>query len=146
MKEPRTCYKCSTTTLPSFFREDPDHNLQLWCRDCRRAALKLKAKKVRPKQLETMRKHNWDKSGILNLEGKPFTQDDYDKNFQLQNGLCKICKKPQAAFARALAADHNHTTGVFRGLLCNNCNTSIGLLNDNPNVAASLASYLLNSK
>lgn len=42
--------------------------------------------------------------------------------------LCECCGKPPGT--KALAIDHCHTTGVFRGWLCMNCNTSIGKLGD----------------
>lgn len=38
--------------------------------------------------------------------------------------------------------DHNHTTGEVRGLLCSNCNTILGLCNDNIIILQSAISYL----
>src|SRR6266571_4465289 len=39
----------------------------------------------------------------------------------IQKGLCGICAKK-----KRLLIDHNHTTGVIRGLLCYSCNSSLG--------------------
>lgn len=39
-----------------------------------------------------------------------------------QEGRCAICKKLESHFAKRLAVDHNHKTGLVRGLLCYRCN------------------------
>ena len=49
--------------------------------------------------------------------------------FKKQNGVCAICKK-ECITGRRLAVDHNHVTGKNRGLLCTNCNTSLGGFKD----------------
>ena len=38
--------------------------------------------------------------------------------------------------------DHCHSTGLFRGLLCGQCNTAAGMLGDNAEKAEQLAAYL----
>jgi hypothetical protein len=42
---------------------------------------------------------------------------------------CECCGKPPGK--RKLHLDHCHLTGVFRGWLCQYCNTGIGALSDN---------------
>lgn len=54
--------------------------------------------------------------------------DDYNKLFAAQNGKCAICNKHQSREYRALCVDHNHATNKIRGLLCNNCNKNLGIL------------------
>jgi hypothetical protein len=51
-----------------------------------------------------------------------FTQADWDEKFAAQSGLCAICRERAAS-----DADHNHTTGQKRGLLCRRCNITLGL-------------------
>lgn len=41
---------------------------------------------------------------------------------------CECCGKPETG--KALAFDHCHDTGAFRGWLCSNCNVGIGKLGD----------------
>lgn len=55
--------------------------------------------------------------------------------FEKQNGKCAICgsaethrTKRETGTVRSLAIDHDHETGVVRGLLCFRCNTSVHLL------------------
>ena len=57
-----------------------------------------------------------------------------------QNGVCCICyEKPTI---RALDVDHNHATGVIRGLLCSRCNTTLGKVNDSTVLLQKLINYL----
>jgi len=41
------------------------------------------------------------------------------------------------------AIDHNHATGLIRGLICRNCNSGIGMLSDDPIKVAAALTYLL---
>lgn len=76
------------------------------------------------------------------------TMDDYNSMLALQNNLCAICEKPQSKFQkgsdkiRALAVDHNHTTGKVRALLCTSCNTAIGLIQESIPLAYKIIEYL----
>jgi hypothetical protein len=54
-----------------------------------------------------------------------------------QNGVCKICQG-----AEATMVDHDHKTGVIRGLLCMQCNFGIGHLKDSPAILKAAADYL----
>jgi hypothetical protein len=38
--------------------------------------------------------------------------------------------------------DHDHTTNIVRGVLCDHCNLALGHVHDNPKKAAGLARYL----
>ena len=42
--------------------------------------------------------------------------------------VCELCGRPPGK--TALNLDHCHTTGKFRGWLCNSCNTSLGKMGD----------------
>jgi len=46
------------------------------------------------------------------------------------NGKCAICKR-ECGTQNKLAIDHDHATGLFRGLLCFSCNTKLGWLENN---------------
>lgn len=71
---------------------------------------------------------------------------EFDALREKQGGVCAICHRAQSASADAqhqnLSVDHDHATGVIRGLLCNRCNRAIGLLQDDPRLLIAAARYL----
>lgn len=67
------------------------------------------------------------------------TEDQYQEKLKEQAGVCAICR---GTCSKQLAADHNHETGKFRGLLCNNCNRGMGHLKDDPFILRRAAQYL----
>lgn len=54
---------------------------------------------------------------------------------------CEACGATDMS-TKELHIDHCHTTGVVRGVLCHACNTSLGLLNENPERLRALADYI----
>ena len=69
-------------------------------------------------------------------------------HYNEHDGRCDICQRTQLdaepnAIRLRLSIDHDHTTGDFRGLLCNSCNTGIGHLMDNVQVLRAAIDYLL---
>ncbi len=71
---------------------------------------------------------------------------DYEELYVLQFGLCAICHKPAPTEKPFFVVDHDHETGMVRGLLCNSCNVALGLLKDDMNTLRSAVVYLQNSK
>lgn len=63
---------------------------------------------------------------------------EYGLLYEAQGGLCLICR----AIDRPLVVDHDHGTGLVRGLLCGQCNSAIGLLQDDPDIATRASKYL----
>jgi hypothetical protein len=65
-----------------------------------------------------------------------------------QEGNCSICKDALPDLMayekrrRGYAIDHNHETGEFRGILCLECNTLLGMAEDNPNILKAAIDYL----
>lgn len=74
--------------------------------------------------------------------------EDYHLLYTKQNGCCAICGKSitlfvdKKDFSNVACVDHNHTTGEVRGLLCNHCNTGIGLLKEDLSILENAAKYL----
>ncbi len=62
---------------------------------------------------------------------------DYEQLVESQGGVCAICK-----LQKPLVVDHDHNTGLVRGLLCQECNRAIGVFKDSPPLLQSAVSYL----
>jgi hypothetical protein len=52
------------------------------------------------------------------------TIEEYEAIFEYQGGVCAICDHPPKN--KRLAVDHDHKTGLIRGLLCHYCNRTLG--------------------
>jgi hypothetical protein len=73
--------------------------------------------------------------------------EEFDKMFETQNFKCAICSNTHSYGRRnTLHVDHCHETGKVRGLLCNNCNAGMGLLQDNIENLKKAIEYLEKSK
>lgn len=59
-----------------------------------------------------------------------------------QKYKCAICKKP-FPIRSSIKVDHDHSTGMVRGLLCNSCNNGLGRFKDNPATLLRAAKYLM---
>lgn len=117
------CSRCETYKDFSDFGPDKksSRNLQTYCKVCSNEyAFSLRIKKI---------------YGI--------TVDEYYNLLEEQDGKCAICQnKPKK---QRLAVDHDHKTGLIRGLLCTRCNHKLlGSAKDNIEVLKRAVSYLEN--
>ena len=71
------------------------------------------------------------------------SREDYQRMLIAQNGACAICHRKSK---RRLCVDHCHITGEVRGLLCHNCNTALGLLDDDPKRMLAAGRYVLRAR
>lgn len=62
---------------------------------------------------------------------------EWDKIFLTQGGKCSICKEE-----KPLDVEHCHITKKVRSLACNNCNTALARIKENPNIALALIEYI----
>lgn len=77
------------------------------------------------------------------------SDEKYAAMLAAQGGLCALCGLPERTKAnngsgdvRRLAVDHDHRSGRVRALLCARCNSAIGHLREDPNLARAVADYL----
>ena len=69
------------------------------------------------------------------------TPEQFKAMVDVQGGACAICLKvPDDSFG--LCVDHDHATDEIRGLLCNPCNRTIGVLGDDVAILERAISYL----
>ncbi len=59
-----------------------------------------------------------------------------------QGGMCAICGRP-APTGGVLCVDHDHETGIVRGLLCKLCNSLLGYAKDDPMMLDRAIGYLV---
>lgn len=67
---------------------------------------------------------------------------EYGQLYIAQGGKCAICQRATGA-TRKLSVDHDHKTGLTRGLTCRPCNDLLGHLRDDVEAARRLVAYLL---
>lgn len=95
------------------------------CNECREAAKKL------------YRAGNRDKIRDYNIRYYyGISSEEYDRKHK-DAGQCPIC-----GFSGKLHLDHNHSTGQIRDFLCPNCNTALGLLNEDPERMERMIAYV----
>jgi hypothetical protein len=70
------------------------------------------------------------------------SSNDYDLMLASQGEGCAICGATECSSGAALAVDHCHRTGKVRGILCRDCNTSLGKFNDDRNILLKAVEYL----
>jgi len=122
----KKCKKCGEEKSKTEFYLNgaTKDGLTCWCIDCNN-------KNYREKHLH--RKYN-------------LTVKQYELMLKSQNGVCKLCKRPETRKQnnkiKQLCVDHCHRTGKVRGLLCHNCNTAIALFSDDPELLRKAAEYL----
>lgn len=78
------------------------------------------------------------KSKLRNLYG--LSVADYEALYRDQGGVCAFCGGVPRE--RRLAIDHDHETGLPRGLLCLRCNTMLGCAQDRPDRLRKGADYI----
>lgn len=70
------------------------------------------------------------------------TEEEYRLILYEQRGRCGACNRQQSEFKTRLAVDHDHRTGVVRGLLCYHCNRWV-IGKHRPEKIIGAAEYLL---
>jgi len=155
LREKRCCTCKVWLPLEKFGRNKarPD-GLQDYCAICHRAAVKryydkTPGAKERAKAVSAAwNKANYERRKRIELRSKlkekGLTMEQYDEAIIRQEGGCGICgeKENRHTLQTRLVIDHDHVTGKFRGLLCHNCNVSLGLMRDNIELLERAIAYL----
>ncbi len=72
------------------------------------------------------------------------TVELFDSMKGVQGNRCAICDGPPES--RGLVVNHCHRTGRVVALLCHNCNSAIGFLEEDPCIALRAYNYILENK
>ncbi|SEE82427.1 Recombination endonuclease VII [Arthrobacter alpinus] len=153
----KTCKLCGETKPLDRFHKAPHNKTdgrQARCKPCAHAAGKETNAKWRSKNRERARltSNAWNAANVDKRRERHLmfnfgiTAEIYDAILELQNGCCAICGTLPEESYKGLAVDHDHETGRVRGLLCQRCNMSLGLLGDSIDTLSTAISYLENSR
>lgn len=77
--------------------------------------------KPKPKDLEMGAAKPSPRSRHL-LKRFGITETQYDELLKRQDYRCAVCLRPHSEFRHRLCVDHDHSSGLIRGLLCVHCN------------------------
>lgn len=152
------CPGCDTVKVKSdFHKNNRRKDGVCWvCKSCSADYRKDQYKKHRQSEINGVYKWRTNQVEYLRqyerkrtLRRYGLTLESYEVLLSSQAGRCAICGTPSTI--RNLSVDHDHRCcpdhkkscgRCVRGLLCDRCNQVIGLLDDNPELAVSVASYL----
>ena len=127
------CRECYNENIKKY-RQNPEyrHRINIWRKENR------KRPEVLAKHKEGMKDLHFRNNYNINLE-------EYNKLVELHQGGCAICRQPCKTHER-LSVDHDHNTGIVRGLLCQKCNTAIAMLNEDEDLFWNALEYLKKHK
>ncbi len=132
---------------PHITKEGRKHYAKGLCRNCYMRNTQRKYRALNPEK-DRERKRKWyqvhkkefcevrRKSRILKKYS--LSIEEYEELKTKQQGKCLICNEE-----RILVLDHNHKTGIIRGMLCDSCNRGLGYFRDNPEILMNAIKYLL---
>ena len=107
----------------------------------RRNTTKYKATEIAYRQAYKAKHPYWYKKWKLRQYG--LTLEQFEELLRAQNNRCRICSQEFSTKGRFRpCVDHCHSVGHVRGLLCQNCNTAIGLLSNSVTRVERLLKYL----
>lgn len=126
---------CTLCGLEKSLEDFPLHNKKgarhPRCKDCRSSEQRQRYGVTREYQLS--RRLSETRKQIYNI-----SQEDFESLLEQQDGRCAIC----SSVLQKPCIDHCHSTSKVRGILCQNCNTGLGMFNDSPSNLRKAADYI----
>ncbi len=155
----KICPHCRQDLDESNFYRRANGTLRSWCKICNRKFAKdyyakhpglvgEKAKLWREKnklRVIEYRQKNRQKSHRRDISRKyKVSAAWFDDQMAAQKSKCRICKKALLWTDKTNTphVDHCHSTGMVRGILCNRCNSVLGLCEDSIALLQSSIRYL----
>lgn len=138
----KICNKCKITKpVAEFYRNKtkPD-GLQGSCKSCSKEASKRWVEVNPDKYGAKLLRDRNDEAKRAKRYG--ISEDELASLLSAAGGLCTICGRPPI---RKLVVDHCHVTNKVRGILCEKCNQTLGLMDDKIEYFLSAANYLQRS-
>ncbi len=124
------CKPCAATKRKKWMEDHPDAAGRYVERDRERYGEEPEFREKKMTRAGQYRKKHPEVAKRSNAKWRErmygLTVEDYDRMVAERKGRCDCCgRKP-----RKLVVDHDHKTGIVRGLLCQGCNPAIGKLGD----------------
>jgi hypothetical protein len=88
---------------------------------------------------EYYRNHKQKELDRIRFKKYGITGEEFRTLVEKQGLKCPICNRD---ITKNPSVDHDHVTGKIRGLICNNCNLSVGNAEDSPDRLRAMAEYL----
>src|SRR5436190_9950709 len=151
--DPRRCADCAQwKPLAAFYVKSWDYGKPRYdssCKACRNA--RTKEYQHRPEHVEHVReyKRRWHKERGEHRQREALYRRRqhadvlaFDVQNTAQSGRCAICLRPPAEGEMRFAFDHDHATGLSRGVLCPAYNGALGCLRDRRDLLLAALRYL----
>jgi hypothetical protein len=115
----KQCARCSAVKPLDDFHRQPKGPMgrHSWCKPCANAYERA----TRNKQTTPQQRKRWNLMTKYGISMPAFLA-----LMEAQNGLCAICMEPMLR----PRVDHDHKTGIVRGLLCHACNIKLAAIED----------------
>ena len=158
--ETKRCSKCSNDLpISAFYQRTGSKSRHSACKVCERAMAKDWYERNKDKataKVKAWRQQNSDavKQYRIDNRQKHYRQELvrkygveptwFDEQMRQQGDSCVCCKREFQLGDKQTSphVDHCHETKAVRGILCNRCNTVLGLCKDDDKLLSSLARYL----
>ena len=134
----KKCTKCGILKDLSLFHKRPEtkDGRRTDCKECCKkkkqelwASLPLEEKQKRNTKLRL--KYHYD-----------LTVEEYNEKVKEQHNKCYICGVEGGYNKKPLYVDHCHQTNKIRKLLCQHCNSGLGMFKDNPELLKKAVNYI----
>lgn len=153
----RICQKCKESKPLLKFHNDKSDKLgkHRRCKECMKGyrqnfnAQQMRVRKDTAKKWYEENKKRCLSSGRNNWLKRKYgiTTAEYNTLLEKQGRRCAICERSDTDRNRQryFPVDHDHSTGVIRGILCDQCNKGLGHFKDNPIFLRKAISYVRRS-
>ncbi|KKM66510.1 hypothetical protein LCGC14_1480460 [marine sediment metagenome] len=127
----KKCTQCKKKKdLSEFYKKQhAKDGLTYWCKSCHNSWNREHYHKPEIKRKISKKQKEYFRNVKLK-QRYGITIKDWDRMFVEQEGCCAMCGKHQSKLDISLCVDHNHKTGKVRGLLCQQCNAKLAIVED----------------
>jgi hypothetical protein len=123
------CRPCWNVYVRNWYRSNPERHREGY----ERWKSRITPEEMRERNQRTRERArgNGARHGYIIKSKYGLSRDEYERLRAAQGGLCAICQDAPDKGKR-LYVDHDHASDSVRGLLCQRCNTGLGMFRDDP--------------